>query len=178
MPGSVFGLPTHMLVIHAVVVLLPLTSALLVMSAFSARARLRAGVLLPLAGAVCLVLTPVATSSGEALQAKLPPNPQIQAHAQAGDALLPWAVALAVMSVAVWWFGRRAAGSAQAGASSGAVSSQRPVRELAARSPLSVGLAVLATVAAVGATVQVIQIGHLGARATWGYVAELPSRQG
>ncbi len=175
MPGSVLGLPTHVLVIHAVVVGLPLTSVLLVLSAFSARLRARAGVLLPLAALGSLVATFVAQQSGEQLEAKLPLNPQIQAHAAAGDGLLPWAIGVALLSVAVWWSGRRGAGS-RGGVGGASPSRERPVRELAARSPLSIALAVLATVAAVGATVQVVHIGHLGAEASWGYVADLPPR--
>lgn len=178
MPSSVLGLPTHVLVIHAVVVGLPLTSLLLVLSAFSARLRARAGVLLPLAALGSVAATLLAQQSGEELQTLLPANPDIAAHAAAGDGLLPWAIAVLVLSLAVWWFGRRAAGSgaSMAGrvAGRGGSWAQRPVHELAARSPLSIGLAVLATVAAVGATVQVVRIGHLGAEAAWGYVSQLP----
>jgi hypothetical protein len=170
MPPTVMGLPSHVLLIHAVVVLLPLTGALLVLCAFSATLRRRAGVLLPIAGLGSLVLVPLATSSGEALLARLPADPAIAEHAAAGDGLLPWAVALAVASLAVWFVGRRSARTAAAyegGGPSGAA--------LPARSPLSIGLAVLAVAAVVGTTAQVAYIGHLGATATWGYVADLPA---
>lgn len=176
MPSTVLGLPTHVLVIHAVVVGLPLTSVLLVLSAFSARLRARAGVLLPLAALGSLVATFVAGNSGQELENTLPPTPEIEAHAHAGDGLLPWAIAVLVLSLVVWWSARRGAGSAGGAGGRGGSTTQRSVSELAARSPLSIGIAVLATVAAVGAVAQVAYIGHLGAEATWGYVSQLPPR--
>ncbi len=157
------GLPVHALVLHATVVLLPLTAGLLVLSAFSAGVAARAGLLLPAAGVVSLVLVPLTTSSGNRLRARLPANPEIDAHAHAASALLPWAVALAVMSAAVWWVSRRR------GADVGH-------RRLAARSTTSVAIAVLATVGAIGAVAEVAWIGHLGATATWSYVKDLPPR--
>lgn len=166
MPFTFLGLPTHALIIHATVVLLPLTTLLLVACAFSARLRQLAGPLLPLAGVGCLVLVPITTSSGQQLQRHLPPSPAIAAHVRAANALLPWAIALAVMSVVVWWVGRRAR---SAGAD---VRASR----LDARSRLSVALAVLATAVAVGTTVQVAYIGHLGATAAWSFAKDLPAR--
>lgn len=162
MPLTVGGLPVHALILHATVVLLPLTAGLLVLSAFFARVAARAGLLLPAAGVVSLVLVPLTTSSGNRLRARLPANPEIDAHANAANALLPWAAALAVMCLAVWWVSRgRGAGGG---------------RPLAARSAASVAIAVLATVGAVGAVVEVAYIGHLGATATWSYVKDLPPR--
>ena len=109
MPVTVLGLPVHALVLHATVVLLPLTAALLVLCAFSAPAARRAGLLLPAAGLVAVVLVPVTVSSGRALRARLPLNPQIEAHARAGNALLPWAIGLAVMCLVAWAVRWRAA---------------------------------------------------------------------
>ena len=163
MPLTVMGLPVHALILHATVVLLPLTAGLLVLSAFFAQVAARAGLLLPAAGVVSLVLVPLTTSSGNRLRARLPANPEIEAHARAAGALLPWAVALAVMCVAVWWVSR------ERGSDVGH-------RTLAARSATSVAIAVLATVGAVGAVTEVAWIGHLGATATWSYVADLPAR--
>lgn len=160
MPYAVLGLPLHALVLHATVVLLPLTALLLVLAAFSARVRARAGVVLPLLGVVCLVLVPVTTSSGGQLAQRLPPGPQIAAHARAADAVLPWTAALAVACVAVW------------------VLEVRRRRPLLARSAASVLLAVAATTAAVGVTVQVAHVGHLGAQAAWSFAGDLPPRAG
>lgn len=163
MPPTILGLPVHALILHATVVLLPLTAGLLVLSAFVAQVAARAGLLLPAAGVLSLVLVPLTTSSGNRLRARLPVNPEIDAHANAAGALLPWAVALAVMCVAVWWVSR------EHGSDIGH-------RTLAARSVTSVVIAVLATVGAVGAVVEVAYIGHLGATATWSYVKDLPQR--
>ncbi len=161
MPVTVLGLPVHALVLHATVVLLPLTAGLLVLSALFAAVAARAGPLLPAAGVVSLVLVPVTASSGRRLRARLPVNPEIDAHANAANALLPWAVVLAVMCLVVWWVAR------------GARAGRRPMQ---ARSATSVAIAVLATVAAVGTVAEVAYIGHLGATATWSYVADLPPR--
>ena len=161
MPVTVLGLPVHALVLHATVVLLPLTAALLVLCAFSAQVSRRAGLLLPAAGIVALVLVPVTVSSGKALRGRLPLNPQIEAHARAGNALLPWVIGLAVMCLVAWAVRWRAA---------------RGGGRLAARSAASVALAALAVVAAMGTVVEVGYIGHLGATATWSYVDRLPPR--
>lgn len=163
MPQFILGLPVHALIVHATVVLLPLTAGLLVLSALVAKVAVRAGLLLPAAGVVSLVLVPLTISSGTRLRARLPANPQIDAHANAANALLPWAVALALMCLVVWWVSRRrGSGEGQ--------------RTLAARSVASVAIAVLATAGAVGAVVEVAYIGHLGASAAWSYVKDLPAR--
>lgn len=155
MPSTFMGLPSHVLLVHATVVLLPLTAVLLALSAVVPQARTRAGLLLPLAGVACLVLVPLSTSSGQQLQGRLPDNPLIEAHVNAAGALLPWAIGLAIASVAVWVVGRAA--------------SWRP------HQALTVVVAVLALVAAVGTGYEVLRIGHLGAKAVWTYTQDLPA---
>jgi hypothetical protein len=150
-PGTFQGLPTHALIVHATVVALPLTAVALLLSAFSARARARFGIFLPLAGIVSLVLIPLTTMSGEDLKAHVyfpgPVGQAILRHQRAAGHLLPWTIAMAVMCIAVYVVGR-----------------------LGPRKTV----AVLATVAAVGTGVQVSFVGHLGAEAVWHGYSQLP----
>ncbi|GAB7189644.1 hypothetical protein NUM3379_03500 [Kineococcus sp. NUM-3379] len=176
-PAFAAGLPTHSLVLHAVVVLVPLTCLLLAVCAFSDTARRRAGLLLPVAGVGSLVLSYAAVESGEALLQRLPPDPVRAAHAGAGEAVLPWAVGVALVSVVLWWVAARAR-EVRPAAGGSHVPPGQVWRCLPARSVASVVLAALATTAAVGATARVVQAGHLGASATWGYVAQLPAPAG
>ena len=152
---TVFGLPLHPLVVHAVVVLVPLGALLVI--AMAARPRWRTGpfawlaVLLVLAATVA---TPVATRSGESLARSVGEPEQ---HASFGEALIYFMLPLLALTLALVLLAaraRRAAGSREAGM-------PRP------RS-LVVGLvAASAAVAAVAATGQVAVIGHSGATATW-----------
>ena len=175
-PEFATGLPTHALVLHGAVVLVPLTCLLVLVCAFSDTARRRAGLLLPAAGLASLVLVVLATISGETLTARLPADPGIAAHGHAGEAVEPWALGLALVSVALWWVPGRARRREPppAGQAAPAAPGTR-WRSLPARSVASVALAVLATTAAVGTGARIVHAGHLGAQSTWGYVAELPA---
>ncbi|MCW2583455.1 MAG: hypothetical protein JWQ53_2245 [Klenkia sp.] len=146
MPETLFGLPAHPLIVHATVVLVPLGALLVLLHASWPAARRRLGVLTPLVALVGLVLTPLSTASGEHLERMVGESALIEKHSQLADGLLPWMVGLFVMSVVVHLLGRRPAG---------------------VRRALSVAAAVLAVVAVVGVTQQVVRIGHSGAEATW-----------
>ena len=56
MPETVFGLPTHAIVVHATVVLLPLAALVVLLHAFWPAARRRLGIVTPLLAGVALVL--------------------------------------------------------------------------------------------------------------------------
>ena len=62
---TIFGLPVHVLVIHAVVVLMPLASLSVLVSAFWPRFRRWAGPLPLILSVVATALVPVATQSGD-----------------------------------------------------------------------------------------------------------------
>jgi len=170
-PEYVRGLPFHALIIHATVVLLPLTALALVLAAFSASVRSRMGAVLPLAGIVSLVLVPITTASGSRykadLEAKGLKNPTLDRHAQLADQVLPWAIGLAVMTVVVYGLvlvGRRLArqaGDRSAPARTGGVA-------ISGRSPISIVVAVLSVAVAVGLVATVVAVGHLGATAVYG----------
>jgi hypothetical protein len=148
MPETVFGLPTHALIVHATVVLVPLAALAVLLHAVWPVARRRLGIVTPLVAGVALVLTPLSTESGEDLEHKLPESALIERHAELADGLLPWVIALFVVAVGLWLLGRSTDARLQV----------RWVPLLAA---------VIAVVAVVGVTQQVIRVGHAGSKAVW-----------
>lgn len=170
------GLPTHALVVHATVVLLPLAALSLVLGAFSSSLRARLGVVLPLLGIVSVALVLVSTNTGGSFKDSLEAKGQkssaiLNRHAQLADQLLPWTIGVAVVAIAVYALqviGRRAAAPRSVGAATTAPARvSADAAALAARSPLSVVLAVLSVIAAVGLLVTVVAVGHLGAESVW-----------
>jgi glucan phosphoethanolaminetransferase (alkaline phosphatase superfamily) len=151
---TVFGLPVHPLVVHAAVVLVPL-SALLV-TAIALVPRWRQGVFAWFTVGLTAAATaavPVATQSGQALAARVG---EPERHAALGETMIYFVVPLLVLALLLVLLAAndrrrtRAAGDERA----------RP-------SVLTVVVAVACVVAAVAATVQVAFVGHSGATATW-----------
>jgi hypothetical protein len=146
---TVTGLPVHALVVHAVVVLLPMAAAGVVAIAAVPRWRTRFGplVLLLLTGG--LVLTPVATKSGEKLEGRVNAAgvvaQRINDHQDLGELLIWPVLVLWALTLALVFQSRRA----------------RPGRMLTV-------VAVLAAVMAIGTAGLVVRIGHLGSTAVWG----------
>jgi uncharacterized membrane protein len=143
------GLPVHPLVVHAVVVLLPLAVLGTIAIAVKPTWRASHGWLVVGIAAVATVLVPVATSSGEALEERVGDPGE---HAELGDQLIWFAIALLLFSfLMVYLDRRRAAGKPAIGPSA-----------------LPTVVTVLAVVAALATTVQVYRVGDSGARAAWG----------
>ncbi|MFD4523066.1 DUF2231 domain-containing protein [Streptomyces sp. NPDC058470] len=164
-PTLINGLPAHVLLVHFVVVLVPLTALALVAATVWTTWIRRLGVVLPLLALVTLISVPITTNAGEWLEKRIPSDPLVRKHTDLGDTLLPWVVALFVVAVAVWWFGRRAMAHSSAhmrtharAGLSGAVPLGMPVR---------VAAIVLSVVVAAGSVVQVYRIGDSGAKSTW-----------
>jgi uncharacterized membrane protein YdcZ (DUF606 family) len=155
MPESVFGLPTHALLVHATVVLLPLAALAVLLHALWPAARRRLGIVTPLLAGVALVLVPLSTESGETLEHQVGENPLVERHAELADGMLPWAIGLFVVAVGLWILDRR----------------RRRTEPQGARwVPLVAG--VLAVVAVVGTVQQIVRVGHAGAEATWSDVIQ------
>ncbi|MGW0769477.1 hypothetical protein [Streptomyces sp. NPDC002676] len=150
------GLPAHVLMVHVVVVLIPLTALALASAALWPRAARLLGPLLPLVALVALASVPLTTHAGEWLERHVDDDALVRRHTELGDGLLPWAVALFVLAAVVWWAGRRA--PAEAGRNSGMRWSALPVR---------IVVGVLSLAVAVGAVVDVYRIGESGAKAAW-----------
>ncbi|MEV6841237.1 DUF2231 domain-containing protein [Streptomyces sp. NPDC051133] len=150
------GLPAHVLFVHVVVVLIPLTALALVTAALWPRAARRLGALLPVLAVVALASVPLTTHAGEWLERHVDDDALVRRHTELGDGLLPWAMGLFVLAAVVWWAGRRA--PAEAGQSGGSRWSALPVR---------IVVGVLSVAVAVGAVVDVYRIGDSGAKAAW-----------
>ncbi|MFI5757756.1 DUF2231 domain-containing protein [Streptomyces sp. NPDC051569] len=156
---TINGVPAHVLFVHAVVVLVPLTSLALVACAVWPSVMRRFGLALPVLALVTLVSVPLTTSAGEWLEKQVPGNALVDRHTGLGDELLPWVICLLVLAVAVWWFYRRAAVLSAGTASAGG--------QAAVGMRLRVAAVVLAVVVAAGSIVQVYRIGDSGAKAAW-----------
>jgi O-antigen ligase len=138
---TIFGLPTHTLVIHAAVVLLPLAALGGIIMGFSQRFSVRFGPVVVAVAAVGTVAAFGSRISGEELAERVG-NPEV--HAQAGS-LLPFiAVGYFVVLLLLWLLDRRGR-----------------------RDLLTQIVAVLVIAAALIVTGWTIRTGHSGAEATW-----------
>ncbi|MFG3288906.1 DUF2231 domain-containing protein [Streptomyces sp. NPDC048179] len=147
--STVNGLPAHVLLVHIVVVLVPLTALALIAAALWPRAARRLGVLLPVLAFVALVSVPLTTQAGEWLERHVGDDALVRRHTELGDGLLPWALGLFLLATLVWWAARTTDGGRL---------SALPVR---------VAVGVLSVAVAAGAVVDVYRIGDSGAKAAW-----------
>ncbi|MGI5259551.1 DUF2231 domain-containing protein [Streptomyces angustmyceticus] len=154
--GLINGLPAHVLLVHVVVVLVPLTALALVAAALWPRAARRLGPLLPLLALVALASVPLTTEAGEWLERHVDDDALVRRHTELGDGLLPWVVGLTVLAVAVWWAARPVA--------------PEPVQHAGRRRtslPVRIVLGLLSLAVAAGTVVTVYRIGDSGAKAAW-----------
>lgn len=148
---EIMGLPLHPLVVHAVVVLVPLSAlAGIIISAWTA-ARKRYGWLTVAFAAAAAASTFVAQEAGESFAATFARKTEaMETHINLGDTLLVWVIILFVGTAVVMLAQRM-------------IDQQNPRGRVA----LIAGGAVTA-ISAVVSIVQVIRIGHSGATAVWG----------
>lgn len=103
---TIFGLPVHALVVHAVVVLVPLMCLITLAVSFKPEWRTRFSLWVVGANAVVFLLALAGKESGEQLQYRLSVaagRPIAEQHGEYGD-LLPWfALGLLVASALVWF---------------------------------------------------------------------------
>ncbi|MFB6814034.1 DUF2231 domain-containing protein [Streptomyces sp. NPDC056347] len=151
------GVPAHVLLVHVVVVLVPLTALALVLCAALPPVMRRFGSALPVLALVSLIAVPLTTDAGEWLERHVGSDALVRRHAELGDGLLPWSVGLFLVSAAVWWLHRGAARRTPGAAG--------PAGTVGV--PLRVAASVLSLVVGVGAGVQVYRIGDSGAKAAW-----------
>ncbi|MBP6997346.1 MAG: cytochrome b5 domain-containing protein [Phycicoccus sp.] len=149
--GEVFGLPLHPLVVHAVVVLIPLSALGLLAIVFVRRWRAAYGPLVLAGLFLAAVFAFLAESSGEALAHSVgePRN-----HAEWGERL-PAATAAAFIVTLVWWLLQRRATDR----------SSWGVRALGG----------IALVVGLGLTTLAGIVGHTGAMAAWGGAGDEPA---
>jgi hypothetical protein len=179
---TVFGLPMHPLVVHATAVLVPLAVVAVLLQVCWPRFRAWAGPLPVGLSLVGLILTPLSTASGEALEEKVAESSLVEKHAELGDQLLPLTIALFVFSAGFWWLDRQRQRLAVAAApviptveaaNGGSTTltavkpAQTTVHNLGRWRTATAVVGVLAVLAAVGTGIQVARIGHSGAKAAW-----------
>jgi len=151
---KIFGLPTHVLVIHLVVVGIPV--ACLATVAIAVRPQWRAGrigLIVVVADALAVVATWIARQSGLAFfnhqKTGLGTLPQVIAHKNLGLTLIWYMLGLLAAALLL------------------------VLAEKYERPPLTTVFAVVAIAASVAATVQTVRVGDAGARATWsGYITK------
>jgi ABC-type branched-subunit amino acid transport system permease subunit len=149
---TIWGLPAHALLVHAIVVLAPMTAALEILCGFWPAARRRLVWLVLALAAGTTVLTPITTDAGEWLKDQRGANvsPILAEHAERGDWMIYFSVALLVVAVALaglhWLEGR----------------SDKRLKVA------TVVVAIVALVVGVSSIVTVARIGHSGAESVWG----------
>jgi hypothetical protein len=150
-------------VVHATVVIVPAAALAVALAALVRRFRRWAGLLPLLLSVLAVVLTLVSTESGKALRARLGPSELIETHAALGEGLRPWVLGLLLGALLLWWVDRR-----------------RGTGPGARRAPrwFAVVVVLVALVAALGTTVQVVRIGHSGATAVWSGVVQATTPAG
>jgi hypothetical protein len=152
--STIFGLPAHPLIVHAVVVLVPLAALSALVVAVWPAARAKYAPLVLGITTLALISIPLATQTGEKLESHVRPSAFVDHHTAMADGLLPFMALLwvaLVALVAARWLGQ-----------SRGVSWSRY---------LAGGAAVVAVAGAVASGVQVARIGDSGARAAWHGVA-------
>lgn len=148
---TIFGLPAHALLVHAIVVPAPLTAALEILCALWPAARRRLVWLVLAFAAATLVLTPLTTSAGEWLYDQSPQHPAIlETHAQRADWMIYFAIGLLVVAIVQ------------------AVQYRRESRSDSPKRAVAAAVAVLAIVVGLSTVVGVVRIGDSGAQAVWG----------
>ena len=113
----------------------------------------------PAARRVALVLVPLSTQSGESLEHSVGESALVERHAELADGMLPWAIGLFVVAVALWLLDRRRASTTAAPL--GADRGGRPRGRRRRRHGQ-----------------QIVRVGHAGAEATWNGVVSTSSTAG
>lgn len=150
------GLPLHPLLVHAVVVLTPLTALAVALVAVWPAARRRLGWAPQVAALIVAGLVPVTVLAGQNLASTIGYTPAILHHEALGLMLIPWTIALLIAAAAVAMAERMP-------------SRLRRTRPRAARATAS-AITTVALIAAVGTIVVTVLAGDAGARAVWGAV--------
>ncbi|MEP6562702.1 MAG: DUF2231 domain-containing protein [Nakamurella sp.] len=151
MPDEVSGIPVHILLVHAIVVLVPLTALMTVLSALWPAARRRIGIVTPLFGLVTLILVPITQNAGEWLQARVGNAPLINEHVELGETMLWFGIGLFIASLLAWGVPTLLARNAR-----------KPPAPW-----IGVVVAVIALALAGASVVQVYRVGESGSKAVW-----------
>lgn len=147
---TIAGLPAHVLLVHALVVLAPLTALLEVLCAVWPAARRQLVWLVLALAAVTTALTPITTEAGEWLYDREHRHRDIlNAHADRGGWMIYFSIAMLVVALILALLQWRESRSGKPGMTT------------------HLGVAVLAVVVGAASIVQVVRIGDSGARSVW-----------
>lgn len=147
---TISGLPAHVLLVHALVVLAPLTALLEILCAVWPAARRRLVWLVLAFAVVTTALTPTTTEAGEWLYDRERRHSAIlNTHADRGGWMIYFSIAILVVAVVVAFVHWRENRSAKPGMTTNVV------------------VAILAIAVGVASIVQVVRIGDAGARSVW-----------
>ncbi|MFE4459765.1 DUF2231 domain-containing protein [Nocardia tengchongensis] len=147
------GLPAHVLLVHAVVVLVPLTAGLLILCALWPAARGRLLWLVVALAVLVTILTPITVEAGEWFQQRLGMPPTVDEHARLGRQM-PYFVAPLLISAVLLVFVQ-----------------VRSRRQPVGRAVVAL-IAVLALASGGAATWQTFRAGDSGAHAVWNGVVD------
>jgi uncharacterized membrane protein len=146
------GLPAHVLLVHFLVVLVPLTALLEIACALWPAVRRGQIVWLTLILAiVTMVFTPITTDAGEWLyDLRRHPEPILQQHAERGGWMIYFSVAVLVVAVAQ------------------AVLHVADRRSEKRRLPTKIIIAIVALAVGISSIIQIYRVGDAGAHSVWG----------
>lgn len=159
--SDIMGLPAHPLIVHAVVVLVPLAALGLFLSAVWPAARDKIGWITVGISAVCLVMLPFVTGSGENLEERVDESQLVEKHAELADRMLPWVIVLFAAALLLMLFCHYR-DKVNAQVADGTVTEAPGWMKIA--SPLLIAFAIIASLGNVWTT---YEVGHSGAKATW-----------
>ena len=143
------GLPAHVLLVHFIVILAPLTAVLAIVCTFWPAARQRLVWLVLALAVITAALTPLTTDAGEWLEKRNGRSPLLHAHTELGDTMAYFSIALvAAAALIAFVHFREARGK-----------SLKPIARWL--------IAAVVVIASIATTVQVYRIGDSGAKATW-----------
>jgi hypothetical protein len=172
MPALVNGSPTHALIVHAVVVLLPLSVIGSLLLVFVPSSRRALGLITVGIGFAGCVAVPLSFLSGSALRHRLPPSPLIDHHVALAHQLLPVAAVFGLSLAAFVAVDLiRRAGQGQLNQVESAVLARqpgllgrRPRGQLTGAHRLTAAVLVVMSVLT---AVAVVRVGDSGAKAVW-----------
>jgi hypothetical protein len=145
------GLPAHVLLVHFMVVLAPLTALLEIVSGLWRAARRRLVWLVLILAIVTTALTPITTDAGQWLyNLRRNPSPLLREHADRGGWMIYFSVAMLVVAVVL------------------AVLHVLERRSDKRRVAVNIVVAILALAVGISSMIQIYRIGDAGSQSVWG----------
>jgi hypothetical protein len=157
--NTISGLPAHVLLVHALVVLAPLTALLEMLCAILPAARRRLVWLVLALALVTAGLTPLTTEAGEWFFNRQPhPSDILRTHAERGNWMIYFSVAMVVVALAL------------------AILHVREGRSEARRVAGPLLVAILALAVGISTIITVYRIGDSGAQSVWSGAVQATTR--